>query len=89
MNRNRLKLWLYMLLFAIAGAANLLGLTSDLSARALREADGGVGEASRRPKITGAGGGIAPRAAKNSGAAPGSAVTSGGAGGVAASAGAR
>lgn len=40
MNRNRLKLWLYMLLFAIAGAANLLGLTSDLSARALREADG-------------------------------------------------
>jgi len=25
MNRNRLKLWLYMLLFAVAGAANLFG----------------------------------------------------------------
>jgi hypothetical protein len=42
MNRNRLKLWLYMLLFAIAGAANLFGLTNDLAARALREADGGL-----------------------------------------------
>jgi hypothetical protein len=39
MNRNRLKLWLYMLLFALAGAANLYGLTSDLAIRALREAD--------------------------------------------------
>ncbi len=39
MNRNRLKLWLYMLLFALAGAANLFGLTTDLSQRALREAD--------------------------------------------------
>jgi hypothetical protein len=42
MNRNRLKLWLYMLLFAVAGAANLFGLTSDLAARALREADQGL-----------------------------------------------
>jgi hypothetical protein len=42
MNRNRLKLWLYMLLFAVAGAANLLGLTSDLAARALRGADDGL-----------------------------------------------
>jgi hypothetical protein len=39
MNRNRLKLWLYMLLFALAGAANLFGLTTDLAQRALREAD--------------------------------------------------
>lgn len=39
MNRNRLKLWLYMLLFAMAGAANLFGLTGDLAARALRDAD--------------------------------------------------
>ena len=39
MNRNRLKLWLYMLLFAIAGAANLYMLTGELAARALREAD--------------------------------------------------
>jgi hypothetical protein len=42
MNRNRLKLWLYILLFAVAGAANLLGLTSDLAARALRGADDGL-----------------------------------------------
>jgi hypothetical protein len=42
MNRNRLKLWLYMLLFALAGAANLFGLTTDLAARALREADGSL-----------------------------------------------
>ncbi len=39
MNRNRLKLWLYMLLFAVAGAANLFGLTGDLAVRALRGAD--------------------------------------------------
>jgi hypothetical protein len=42
MNRNRLKLWLYMLLFAAAAAANLLALTSDLGARALRGADDGL-----------------------------------------------
>ncbi len=42
MNRNRLKLWLYMLLFAVAGAANLLGLTGELAARALRGADDGL-----------------------------------------------
>jgi hypothetical protein len=42
MNRNRLKLWLYMLLFAVAGAINLFGLTADLAARALRGADDGV-----------------------------------------------
>ena len=42
MNRNRLKLWLYMALFAVAGALNLFGLTSDLAARALRGADDGL-----------------------------------------------
>ncbi len=42
MNRNRLKLWLYVLLFAVAGVTHLLGLTRDLAARSIREADGGL-----------------------------------------------
>jgi hypothetical protein len=42
MNRNRLKLWLYMLLFLLAGAANLYVLTGDLAAMALKEADTGL-----------------------------------------------
>jgi hypothetical protein len=42
MNRNRLKLWLYMLLFLLAGAANLFLLTGDLAALALKEADTGL-----------------------------------------------
>jgi hypothetical protein len=39
MNRNRLKLWLYVLIFAVAGVAHLLGLSRDLAARSIRQAD--------------------------------------------------